>query len=157
MESSSSSFFLLEILSFLSSIQADNTFHASLPHEKSLAEFPGFCLPTEDNKTWRERKLVSLCETKRDRRFAKGKRAFSRSQGWNKSADSWTEGMLRSTLEVPKAVAGLQGKSPGNKSGGLDAKLRVLALLKSPCSTRGTEMTHWWTWWDRVAAAECSC
>lgn len=73
------------------------------------------------------------------------------------SAGSWKEGMLRSTLEVPKAVAGLQGKSPGDKSDGLDAKLRVLALLKSPCSTRGMEMTHWWTWWDPAAAAKCSC
>lgn len=150
-------FFLLEYLSCLSSIQADNTFHASLPHEKSLAGFPGFSLPTEDNKTWREWKLVSLCETKRDRRFANGKRAFSRSQGGKKSAGSWIERMLMSTLEVPKAVAGLQGKSPGDKSGGLDAKLRVLALLKSPCSARGMETTHWWTWWDCVAAAKSSC
>lgn len=50
-----------------------------------------------------------------------------------------------STLEVPKAVAGLQRKSPGDKSGGLNAKLRVLALLKSPCSARGMETAHWWT------------
>lgn len=149
--------FSLNFPPFLSSIQADNIFHTSLPHERSLAGFPGFCLPTEDNKIWRERKLVSLCETKRDRRFAKGKRAFSRSGVGNRSAGSWTEGTFTSTLEAPKGVAEFQEKSPGDKPGGLDAKLRVLALSKSPYPMHGMEMAHWWTWWAHVAAAKSNC
>ena len=98
-----------------------------------------------------------LYETKRDRRFAKGKRAFSRSGGGNRSAGSWTEGMFTSTLEAPNGVAEFQEKSPGDKPGGLDAKLRVLALLKSPYPMHGMEMAHRWTWWAHVAAAKSNC
>lgn len=51
--------------------------------------------------------------------------------------------MSISYLESAMGVVGLQGKSPGDEPGSLDAKRRVLALLKSPCPKHSMKMTHW--------------
>lgn len=87
----------------------------------------------------------------------KKKRAFSRCGGGNRSAGLGTEGGCSLLSWRHLKVPGFQGKSPGNKAGRLDAKLRVLALLKSPCPVHGMEMAHWWTWWDHVAAEKSNC